>query len=168
MGNKYTVEKTYYNTFPSLKLILQQYNMTFALNKEDLFFDKYGKAFFLIIFKKSSSQNNIWELGESFFAKYQFTFDVDRKTVGFYNKNFKSENTSEQSKGSGGMIALYIIILVIIVAILVAVAYYFGKKFNESRKRRANELNDDDFEYSSGKKLNSNNSPQVADGSLGL
>ena len=93
---------------------------------------------------------------------------MDKKTVGFYNKNFKSENTSEQTKGSGGMTALYIIILVIIVAILVAVAYYFGKKFNESRKRRANELNDDDFEYSSGKKLNSNNTPQVTDGSLGL
>jgi len=168
MGNKYTVEKTYYNIFPSLKLTLQQYNMIFALNKEDLFFDKYGKAFFLIIFKKSGSQNNIWKLGEPFFAKYQFTFDLDKKTVGFYNKNFKNENTSEQTKGSGGMTALYIIILVIIVAVLVVVAYYFGKKFNESRKRRANELNDDDFEYSSGKKLNSNNSPQVTDGSLGL
>lgn len=168
MGNKYTVEKTYYNTFPSLKLTLQQYNMIFALNKEDLFFDKYGKAFFLIIFKKSGSQNNIWKLGEPFFAKYQFTFDLDKKTVGFYNKNFKNENTSEQPKSSGSMTALYIIILVIIVAVLVVVAYYFGKKFNESRKRRANELNDDDFEYSSGKKLNSNNSPQVTDGSLGL
>ena len=168
MGNKYTVEKTYYNTFPSLKLTLQQYNMIFALNKEDLFFDKYGKAFFLIIFKKSGSQNNIWKLGEPFFAKYQSTFDLDKKTVGFYNKNFKNENTSEQPKSSGSMTALYIIILVIIVAVLVVVAYYFGKKFNESRKRRANELNDDDFEYSSGKKLNSNNSPQVTDGSLGL
>lgn len=168
MGNKYTVEKTYYNIFPSLKLTLQQYNMIFSLNKEDLFFDKYGKAFFLIIFKKSGSQNNIWKLGEPFFAKYQSTFDLDKKTVGFYNKNFKNENTSEQPKSSGSMTALYIIILVIIVAVLVVVAYYFGKKFNESRKRRANELNDDDFEYSSGKKLNSNNSPQVTDGSLGL
>ena len=168
MGNKYTIEKTYYNTFPSLKLTLQQYNMTFALNKEDLFFDKYGKTFFLIIFKKSSSQNNIWKLGESFFAKYQFTFDLDKKTVGFYNKNFKSEDAKEQPKNSSGMTTLYVIILVIIVTVLVVVAYYFGKKFNESRKRRANELNDDDFEYSSGKKLNSNNAPQVSDGSLGL
>ena len=168
MGNKYTIEKTYYNTFPSLNLTLQQYNMTFALNKEDLFFDKYGKTFFLIIFKKSGSQNNIWKLGESFFAKYQFTFDLDKKTVGFYNKNFKNENISEQPKSSGSMNVLYIIILVIIVAILVVVAYFFGKKLNESRKRRANELNDDDFEYSSGKKLNSNNTPQVTDGSLGL
>jgi hypothetical protein len=166
MGNKYTVEKTYYNTFPSLKLILQQYNMTFALNKEDLFFDKYGKTYFLIIFKKSGSQNNIWKLGEPFFSKYQFTFDMDKKTVGFYNKNFKNEY-DEQTKSSSGMTVLYIIILFIIVGVLVAAAYYFGKKFNESRKKRANELNDD-FDYSSGNKLNSNNTPQVNDGSLGL
>lgn len=169
MGNKYTVEKTYYNTFPSLKFILQQYNMTFALNKEDLFFDKYGKTFFLIMFKKSGSKNNIWELGEPFFAKYQFIFDQESKIVGFYNKNYQNGNSVEQpNSSSSSMTALYVIILVIIVAVLVVVAYYFGKKFNESRKKRANELNDDDFEYSSDKKLNSNNSPQANNDSLGL
>ena len=168
IGNKYSVDKTYYNTFPSLKFTLQQYNMTFSLNKEDLFFDKYGKTFFLIIFKKSSSQNNIWKLGESFFAKYQFTFDLDKKIVGFYNKNFKNEYSNEPQKSSGSMTTLYVIILIVIVSVLVVVAYYFGKKFNESRKKRANELNDDDFEYSSAKKINSNNAQQVNDGSLGL
>jgi len=165
--NKHTLDKTPYNAFPSLQFTLQQYNMTFSLNKEDLFFDKYGKTYFLIIFKKSGSQNNIWKLGEPFFSKYQFTFDMDKKTVGFYNKNFKNEYDNDQTKSTSGMTVLYIIILFIIVGVLVAAAYYFGKKFNESRKKRANELNDD-FDYSSGNKLNSNNTPQVNDGSLGL
>ena len=140
MGNKYTVEKTYYNTFPSLYFTLKQYNMTFTLNKEDLFFDKYGKTFFLIIFKKSGSQNNIWKLGESFFAKYQFTFDLDKKTAGFYNKNYKNEyvKINELQNGSKSMTVLYVILIVILVSGLVAVAHYLGKKFNESRKKRAN------------------------------
>ena len=35
-------------------------------------------------------------------------------------------------------------------------AFYLGKKLNQNRKKRANELNDDDFDYSSNKKLNTN------------
>ena len=36
---------------------------------------------------------------------------------------------------------------VVVLGSLIALAFYLGKKINEKRKKRANELNDDDFDY---------------------
>ena len=126
-----------------------------------------------MVFKKSKTENEIWKLGEPFFSKFQFTFNQEQKTVGFYNsklekisnedfmKNLEQENNNS-SKGNSKTV-LYIILIVIGVLILIALAYFLGKKFNESRKRRANELKDDDFDYSADKKGNSNSNDIIND-----
>ena len=48
-----------------------------------------------------------------------------------------------------------IILEVIIGLLLVVIAYFIGKKINEQRKKRANELNDN-YEYTSGEENNIN------------
>ena len=48
---------------------------------------------------------------------------------------------------------------VIGVLILVVVAYFLGKKLNEIRKKRANELKDD-FEYTSSEAINDENNKE--------
>ena len=51
---------------------------------------------------------------------------------------------------------IYIIVIsVLSVVILGTMAYFLGKKMNENRKKRANELNDEDFEYSTSDSINS-------------
>ena len=155
MGNKYTVEKTYYNTFPSLEFYIKEINMTFTLNKEHLFYDINERVYFLVVFKKSEKANNLWKLGEPFFSHFQFTFDQDKKLIGFYNpimprisneeymKNLDNDNNPE----SGSKIYYVIPGFIILTFVLAAVGYFLGKKLNENRKKRANELNDDNFEY---------------------
>jgi len=98
MGNKYTVEKTYYNTFPSLEFYTKEGNMTFTLYKEHLFHEIYSRAYFLVVFKKSNVENNIWKLGEPFLSHFQFTFDQEQKTVGFYNMFLERINNDEYLK----------------------------------------------------------------------
>ena len=157
-GNQYTSEKTYYNTFPSLEFYDRESNMTFSLNKDFLFHVKFERIYFLVVFKKSQNENIIWKLGEPFFSHFQFTFDQDEKTVGFYNtylekipnKDYMNSLNKKSSKLATKYIVL-IIFLIIFVCILIGLAYIFGKKLNENRKKRANELNDDDFDYSSNK-----------------
>ena len=176
MGNKYTIDKTYYNTFPSLEFYSKETQMTFSLNKDHLFHEKYDRAYFLVVFKKSKTENNIWKLGEPFFSHYQFTFDQEQKTVGFYNLNLeripnseyldklkkqKKKNDEENSENNNKNRSIFIIIIVIVIlliALSIGIAFFLGKKFNGNRKKRANELNDDDFDYSSQNKMNSNNS----------
>ena len=157
IGNKYTVDKTYYNTFPSLEFFIQECNKTFSLTKEHLFYTLSNRVYFLVVFKNSETQNNIWKLGEPFFSHFQFTFDQDQKTVGFYSAYYQNNNLNvNNNSNNGGHLALYIIIVIILVILLIGLAFYLGKKLNQNRKKRANELNDDDFDYSSNKKLNTN------------
>ena len=154
MKNKYTIEKTYYNTFPSIELFDKKSNMTFSLNREDLFYMINLRIYFLVIFKKSNSENTIWKLGEPFFIKYQFTFNQEKKTVGFYSKLEKNSNERKINNEEKRNLTLYIIIISFLVFLLIGLAYYLGKKLNEQRKKRANELNDDEFDYSTENKSN--------------
>ena len=154
MKDENTLEKTYYRIFPSIELFDRESNMTFSLNKEDLFHVIDSRIYFLVIFKKSDSENNIWKLGEPFFMKYQFTFNQEKKTVGFYSKLEKSQNKKTENEEKKGNLALYIVIISILVLLFIGLAYFLGKKLNENRKKRANELDDDEFEYSSEKKKN--------------
>ena len=165
MGNQYTIEKTHYNEFPSLEFYLKESNMTFSLNKEHLFFKIFSRIYFLIIFKKSDSQNNIWKLGEPFISHFQFTFDQEKKELGFYNPKLekipnevymKNSNSHKSNKNIIQKNWYVFLIVVIIIGLIAVLAYFLGKKLNENRKKRANELNDEDFDYSLNKKNNAN------------
>ena len=82
------------------------------------------------------------------FYKKLLVFDQDSKMMGFYvptlDKNGESENYNEKSSGSN---VLLIICIIVLFVGLIALAYYLGKKINEKRKQRANELEDDGFDY---------------------
>jgi hypothetical protein len=174
MENKYLNDKTYYSSFPNLDFYVKEHNYTFSLTRVDLFHEIFNRIYFLVVFKKSKTENEIWKLGEPFFSKFQFTFNQEQKTVGFYDsklerisnedfmKNLEQNNNNNTNKGSSNT-ALYVILIVIGVILLIGLAYFLGKKFNESRKRRANELRDDDFDYSADKKGNSNSNDIIND-----
>ena len=162
--NKYTIDKTYYNTFPSLEFYIKESNMTFTLSKEHLFHEIFNRVYFLVVFKNSVKTNNIWKLGEPFFSHFQFTFDQEKKIIGFYNPvmpRIKNEeymkninNKSGKNVKSSSVYYIITICLLLIIA-FAGGAYFLGKKLNENRKKRANELNDEDFEYSSSNSINS-------------
>ena len=167
--NKYTLDKTYYNTFPSLEFYIKESNMTFSLTKEHLFHEIYERVYFLVVFKKTENANKIWKLGEPFISHFQLTFDQEKKIVGFYNpvmpriKNEdymkeiqqKNVNNSDNNK----TIIYVIIIFIVLVIVFAGFSYFMGKKLNEKRKRKANELNDEDFEYSTSTSINSSENP---------
>lgn len=169
IGNKYTIEKTYFNSFPSLEFYIKESNMTFTLKKEHLFHEIYNRVYFLVVFKKTGNTYGIWKLGEPFFSHFQFTFDQEKKILGFYNpampriknddylKSIQDEqNKNNNNSSNKKKITIIIIISIISVLVLAAIAYFLGKKLNENRKKRANELRDEDFEYSTSDSISSN------------
>ena len=174
------LKDTHYNNFPALKLFVLDSNMTFTLDKHDLFVEKFDRIYFLVIFKKSDNENDIWEIGEPFFYKTRnnpIIFDQDNKKIGFYNFNLpkipneeynnnNNKKSKEEEKSTNNFI-LYLGIGIVII-ILVVLAFYLGKFFNEKRKKRANELMDD-FDYSSDKPFNSNETNKEENGgNLGI
>ena len=174
IGNKYSIDNTYFNLFPSLEFYIKESNMTFTLSKDHLFHEIYERAYFLVVFKKSGN-NNIWKLGEPFFIHFQFTFDQERKSVGFYNpvmpriknddylKQIEDQNQIINATDNKKTIVYIIVISVILILILGTIGYFLGKKMNENRKKRANELRDEDFEYSTSDSINSVENSQEKD-----
>ncbi len=164
MGNKYSSNTKYYGKFPNLDFYIKEHNYTFILSKEHLFYAMGKIAFFLVVFKKSDTENKIWKFGEPFFSHYQLTFNQDKKTVGFYDyrlekiknedyiKIIEQKKQENNQKNENIYKILKIILIVVGFIAFVALAYFLGKKLNESRKKRANELSDDDFDYSINKK----------------
>ena len=160
----------YFKEFPNLIIRSIYFEYDFELTNQELFEQIYSRYYFLIIFRKNYPKNekNTWYLGEPFYKKYPFTIDFDANTLGFYlNKNDKKENKetinsdedennikenidnnnndiSNNSKIKKIFIKIGEIIIGIILLIL---AYYIGMKVKEGRKKRANELKDDYYEY---------------------
>ena len=94
-----------------------------------------------------------WSLGTVFTLNHKFIFNQEEKQIGYYIK-LKEEKIDPKD---------YIVIIQISVFILLAIILIFlgiliGKKLNKSRKKRANELLDDDYDYNvDGKKENESN-----------
>ena len=171
----------YYEEFPNIYFNSKQFEYNFELTKRDLFELVYDKYYFLIIFRKNyeEKEKNTWQLGKPFFKKYPFTINLDAKTIGFYldkiediNNNNDNDNddlnktkndiinTKEKDQNLKNKSKIKDIFFKIgqflIVIVLLFGAYYIGIKVKEGRKKRANELNDDSYEYISDNKKDIN------------
>ena len=142
------MKNEYKSSFP--KIIFQHNNFDF-----NFFFFFYcsfiefkGRYYFLIIFPEDNYPNNNWYLGLPFLKRYQFIFNYDSKTIGFYNENLKQKNETKinNSNNSHLRIILEVGIGILLIALII-IAFIIGQKISKQRKKRANELTDDNFEY---------------------
>ena len=144
--------------FPKLFLKNLSFNYTFELTYEDLFMESNNDIIFLMFYDPWSPR--IFKFGKNFMTKYNFIFRIDEKGIGFINY---AKNESEQQSDKGGKpetpekkktkteIILIIVFSVLFVGIIIGI--FVGKKLwdNKRKKKRANELVDDDYEYNSKK-----------------
>jgi len=75
--------------------------------------------------------------------------DNEAQTIGYYNENWEILEEKNLEKNNYNKLYFYLVIfLVIILFVIIGVIFYFvGKNKNAKKKRRANELLDDNFEY---------------------
>ena len=142
--------------FPILSLVLVCFQKEFTLNYKDLFTETKYKYFFNIIFNIYITER--WILGKPFLRKYPMIINFDVQTIGYYNEEFKTDNgpTNEDINNDNNnniiftrefLICLILIIIILILASTIT-CYFIGKHLNKIKKRKANELTDDDFDYS--------------------
>ena len=90
--------------------------------------------------------------------KYQFTFNEDKKVIGFYHND--AAININNNDGKRNKIGLYILIgflFILFCGVLIILGMYIHKYFyGEKRKKKANEL-DDDFTYETNENNNSDN-----------
>ena len=135
--------------FPELKFYIKATNTSFVFGFDDLFLKIGNKYYFMVIFE--SHKNIYWILGYPFFKKYDIVFNEDSKTISYYTNNMPEENKGESIALK---IVLIIFLALILITGLIVLGYYIGKYKYFIRKRKANELTDDDYEYKEGGNIN--------------
>ena len=150
-------------SFPKLIFVSKNFEYNFELTYADLFTKINNKYYFLVIFKEKSEKNT-WIFGQPFYKKYQFTINLDQNWVGFYNPNKEKIIPEKQESSTSGMSKTSKVLLIVGLVILfigISVGMFFlGRKLKNDRKRRANELTDDNYDYSHddySQPINSNN-----------
>ncbi len=145
--------------FPDLHIFSRELGETFILKKNDLFFYdiNYNNAskhfcYFMVWFSKSSYayEKKYWCLGIPFFKKYRFSFDYEKKLIGFYNQSFHFEPNKQNISGKdkNNLVVLKIIVIFVLLLIAFFIVGFIIKKLTnkKKRKKKLNELVDEDEE----------------------
>ena len=142
------------NKFPVLYLLSYSFNYTFQLTSNDLFIEVNDDFLFLMFYDPWNPK--LFLFGEKFMKKYNFIFRIDQKSIGFIPQINKEEKSDKEKKqeiidNKNKFQIIWIIILsVLLVGIILGILV--GKKiWDNKRKKRANELVDEDYEYESKK-----------------
>ena len=144
--------------FPSLIFLVNEDEKELVLNYSDLFTETKHKYFFNVIF--NIKKNETWILGKIFLKKFMIMFDLDNRMIEIYNNYEEDQSNNDESlnKYSIGEISLYICIIIVLLIIIAALSYLLGKNLNKLRKKRANELLEDNYEYKANEENEINNS----------
>ena len=141
--------------FVSILMYSSSYNINFTLNSDDLFMETDDKYIFLGFYDYYDS--DLFIVGKLFLKKYQFIFNSDKKQIALLTEK---EIDKKENKGTNNSsVFKYILIAIGLIIFIGGVSFgvYLGKKLYLSRKKRANELTDDDFDYSANKESDGNN-----------
>ena len=134
------------NNFKSIYFKSVDLNIIFELSYEDLFYYTNEYIYFLILFREYK-----WIIGEIFLKKYHLVFNQDEKTIGYYlgvEKSKNEQDTNDKNNESKFEFSLIHILLILILLTLIIIGIILYTKKGK-RKNRANELDDDNYEYSS-------------------
>ena len=134
----------------------------FSLKNEDIWLERDGYKYLMIL--ETLNPENCWIFGKPFFKKYHMTFNQDSKTIGVYtyinyNKSDDSDNTNVPTNKNKKTVLLVCIIIGLIIIIGVLVALLIKFYFLAPRKKKANELVDDNFEYKPNEDVDNNIMP---------
>jgi len=144
--------------FPNIYLSNLALHYNFELKGEELFKKINNKWYFEITFPFNELNPVRWVIGRIFLRKYPVTFSPSSRLIGFYiNKKVKNENEMKEEKEEKKTIDkinnnknkdfLVYIKFIIIALIFTIVGLIIGKKLFFMRKKRANELADDYYQY---------------------
>lgn len=160
-NSKFFIEKLN-NNFPELIFYNNDLKRNFTLTKNDLFSfnikDEIDTNLYFLIVSGIDDQNR-WILGIPFLKRYIFSFDYDKKRIGYYiNYNKEKENINDENDKENNLFLnkfFKVVIIIISIIIIFVLGMIFNNIFKKPKKKRANEL-DDEFEYNTYEGINDN------------
>ena len=143
----YCKKSVNFSKMKNLYFYNKELDYNFEFTYKDLFYynELDNNYYFLIEFE--ISQNKRWLIGEFFFKKYQLIFNQEKRKIGIYNGKLDSTKNENQNWLSSNKWYIVLIIFLVILLIAISILTYFYIKSISKRKKKANELDDDDYEY---------------------
>ena len=151
--------------FPYIYLSNLGLHYNFELKGEELFIKLNNKYYFEIVFPINNLDPERWILGRIFLRKYSVLFSPFNRLIGFYiNKEIKNEKEKKEEKEEKKLIDkinnkndnnknfFWYIFIILVAIIFTIMGILIGKKIFAMRKKRANELADDYYQYDVEKK----------------
>ena len=153
--------------FPIIYISIIEASHIFELKSEELFIQINNKWYFEIIFPIEDLETERWILGRIFMRKYPVKFSPSSRLIGFYIKQNEGDINNNDNKEEKDIdkkinnknkynIIIYVIIIVIAL-IFTGIGLFLGKQIFYPRKKRANELLDDNYEYETMNKKDNKN-----------
>ena len=156
-----SVENILIQNLSGIKFYSKDFDYTFELTKDELYYKK-GKYIYLTVLYFNHLYND-WIVGQMFTSKYNFVFNTDTREIGFYkkvNNVIHNDNTDNNNNSDGNslingenkvkMLTIIIIVSSCLLIIGIVIGLVIGIKFlKNKRKKRADELIDDEYEYTS-------------------
>ena len=129
----------FYNEFPSINFYHNLLNITFVLKGQELFYEENNKLYFLVANKNNEVDQ--WVFGKVFLDKYQFVFNSEMKTIGFY-KNMITNNKKDEKDFNIYYNSIIILIgfLIFLFALLSFIVYKCRKKYLKENQSIALEM----------------------------
>ena len=129
-------------SFKDLIFELKDIETQFVFTYKDLFIKENNEYIFGIVFDEDvDAKDPTWIFGKPFMKKYELVYDLDRKIIGLYKEG--NESPIEKSKVN----VVFIILLIILILAVAGLSYFIFFYLKKTRKSRAFELNDDNFDY---------------------
>ena len=144
--NDKNVIKKIKNDFPRIILKSNDFTFNFTLDANDVLIEQDNYVICLIYFSTTSGDNS-FKLGKPFLKKYLFSFNYEDKNVYFYVPEEKEEGNGKNISVAVLVISIIATIIVVSVICFLIFKFFLYEKF--FKKKRANELSDDDYDYTS-------------------
>ena len=142
--------------FPTIYFFHYDFNHTFAMKNEELFKEINNNIYFLILKNVGEFNQDIWKLGKIFLKKYNFSFNLDSKIIKLYMpyEQNRKDNDKENSKNKIKSNLNIIMWIGICIVCLIFGIFVGNKIIQRNRKKRANELQDDEYDYKTENSIN--------------
>ena len=178
---------SYFDMFPEFEFFHIDLQYTIKIYKHELFEEINDIYYFLIVFEGDKKNNiwkfgqpflkqlrfifdydsktigyydvNIYKSARK--SNKRIKAVEETKINNTKNKEYKNDENKEENKENKDFNFMKTFIKycieIVLICIIIVIAFYAGMKIKESRRKRANELKDDDFEYLSHNSKNINN-----------
>ena len=140
----YCTDESQFADFPNI-IFKYPGRYNFEFSKDELFIKKGDKYIFQIVFEIFTTEGvNYWKIGQPFFRKYAlFLIEEEKENKIAY---YLTQNLEKRS-GLSTQTIVIIVLCVVLALLTIAIVIYFKFFYVKIRRKRVQELSDEDYVY---------------------